>query len=164
LTVVRRILRIKIVKSVEISHDIVQNFVDDFQRIGKNSLSKDHNASQHVFSKLVVSKMKRKHLFLQETYHLLKYNAKNIRNYSHRQDSLDTGSPTYLWEFSRRLPRFDMNLVGEVKGLVQDFLHENTRPSSNQMDVLKLRRGSRDCESHIKKYLEITPNSFMIYS
>ena len=40
LTIVRRILGIKIVKSVEKSHHIVRNIVDSFQRIGKNSRSK----------------------------------------------------------------------------------------------------------------------------
>jgi hypothetical protein len=49
-----------------------------------------------------------------------------------------------------------MKLIGAVKGLVQDFWHDNTRPSSNQKDVLKLRRGSRDHEPHIKHYLDIT--------
>jgi len=45
LTVVRRILGIKIVKSVETSHHIVRNLVDYFQRIGKKYRSEDHNAS-----------------------------------------------------------------------------------------------------------------------
>jgi hypothetical protein len=45
LTVVRRILGIKTVKSLETSHHIVRNLVDDFQRIGKKSRSKDHNAA-----------------------------------------------------------------------------------------------------------------------
>ena len=50
LIVVRRILGIKTVKSLETSHHIVRNLVDDFQRIGKKSRSKDYNASQHVLS------------------------------------------------------------------------------------------------------------------
>jgi hypothetical protein len=45
LIVVRRILGIKTVKSLETSHHIVRNLVDDFQRIGKKSHFKDHNAS-----------------------------------------------------------------------------------------------------------------------
>jgi hypothetical protein len=61
-----------------------------------------------------------------------------------------------LWAFTSRLPRSDMKLIGAVKGLVQDFWHENTRPSSNQKYVLKLRRGSRDHEPHIKHFLDIT--------
>jgi hypothetical protein len=55
-----------------------------------------------------------------------------------------------------RLPCSDMKLIGAVKGLVHDFWHENTRPSSNQKYVLKLRRGYRDRESHIKHFLDIT--------
>jgi hypothetical protein len=156
LTVVRRILGIKIVKSLETSHHIVRNLVDDFQRIGKKSHSKDRNAARHVLSQSIVSKITRKHRFLQQTSHLLKCNVKTLRKYSHRRDSLDTGGPTDLWAFTGRLPHSDMKLIGAVKGLVQDFWHENTRPSSNQKDVLKLRRGSRDHEPHIKHFLDIT--------
>ena len=43
-----------------------------------------------------------------------------------------------------------MKLVDAVKGLVQSFWHDHARPSSNQKDVLKLRRGSKDREPHIK--------------
>ena len=42
------------------------------------------------------------------------------------------GGPTYLWAFYGRLPHSDMKLIGAVKGLVQGFWHENTRPYSNQ--------------------------------
>src|SRR5713226_4482194 len=49
-----------------------------------------------------------------------------------------------------------MKLVDAVKGLVQSFWHDHTRPSSNQKDVLKLRRGSKDREPHIKHLLDIT--------
>jgi hypothetical protein len=45
LTIVRIILGIKIVKSLEISHHIVRNLVDIFQIIGKKSHSKDRNAA-----------------------------------------------------------------------------------------------------------------------
>jgi hypothetical protein len=84
LTVVRRILGIKTVKSVETSHHIVRNLVDDFQRIGKKSHSKDHNAARRVLSQSIVSKITRKHHFLQQTSHLLKCNVKTLRKYSHR--------------------------------------------------------------------------------
>ena len=49
-----------------------------------------------------------------------------------------------------------MKLVDVVKGLVQSFWHDHTRPSSNRKDVLKLIRGSKDCEPHIKHILDIT--------
>jgi hypothetical protein len=84
LTVVRRILGIKTVKSVETSHHIVRNLVDDFQRIGKKSHSKDRNAARRVLSQSIVSKITRKHHFLQQTSHLLKCNVKTLRKYSHR--------------------------------------------------------------------------------
>jgi hypothetical protein len=61
-----------------------------------------------------------------------------------------------MWAFTGRLPHFVMKLIGAVKGLVHDFWHVNTRPSSNQKYILKLRRGFRDCEPHVKHFLDIT--------
>ena len=49
-----------------------------------------------------------------------------------------------------------MKLVEVVKGLVQMFWHDNTRTSSNMMDVLKHCRGSRNNEPHVKHYLDMT--------
>ena len=49
-----------------------------------------------------------------------------------------------------------MKLVEAVKGLVQTFWHDNTRPSSNMKDVLKHCRGSRNNEPHFKHYLDMT--------
>jgi hypothetical protein len=54
-----------------------------------------------------------------------------------------------------------MKLIGVIKGLVQDFWHENTRPSCNKKYVLKLRRGSKDYEPHIKHFLDITQTLVM---
>jgi len=86
----------------------------------------------------------------------MKCNIKTFREYSNRQDSLDTGDTTNLWAFIGRLPCFEITLIGAVKGLVEDLWHDNTRPSSNQKYVIKLRRGSKDCEPHSKHFLEIT--------
>jgi hypothetical protein len=84
LTAVRIILGIKIVKRLETSHHIVRDLVDDFQRIGKKSRSKDHNATHSVLSQSIISKITRKHRFLQQTSHLMKCNIKTLRKYSHR--------------------------------------------------------------------------------
>ena len=60
-----------------------------------------------------------------------------------RRDNLDVeGQMETSWAFSGRLPRKDMKLVEAVKGLVQTFWHDNTRPYSNMKDVLKHCRGS----------------------
>jgi len=48
-----------------------------------------------------------------------------------------------------------MKLIEAVKGLVQNCFDENTRPSSNQKDALKLRRGSSYCEPHNKHFLDM---------
>ena len=73
----------------------------------------------------------------------------------------ETRQPWYrlqidMWAFTGRLPRFDMKLIEAVKGLVQEYWHDNSRPSSNQKDVVKLRKGSRDREPHIKHFLDMT--------
>jgi hypothetical protein len=72
LTIVRRILGIKKVESLETSHHIVRKLVDVFQRIGKEYCSKDRNATQHVASQSFFSKITRKHDLLQQTSHLMK--------------------------------------------------------------------------------------------
>ena len=81
---------------------------------------------------------------------------KTLRKYSIRRDRLETGCQTDMWAFTGRLPRSDMKLIEVVKGLVQEYWHDNSRPSSNQKDVVKLRKGSRDHEPHIKHFLDLT--------
>ena len=54
------------------------------------------------------------------------------------------------------VPCFDIKLSREVKGLVQEFWHDNTKPSSNQKNAVKFRKGSRDREPHIKHFLDMT--------
>jgi hypothetical protein len=80
LIVVRRILGIKIVKSSETSNHIVRILVDVFHKIGKKTHSQDHNATQHVLSQSIVSKITRKHCFLKQTSHLIKCNVKTLQS------------------------------------------------------------------------------------
>ena len=61
-----------------------------------------------------------------------------------------------MWAFTGRLPHSDMKLIEAVKGLVQEYWHDNNITSSNQKDVVKLRKGSRDREPHIKHFLDMT--------
>ena len=61
-----------------------------------------------------------------------------------------------MWAFNGRLPHSDMKLIEVVKGLVQEYWHDKSRPSSNQKDVVKLRKDSRDREPHIKDFLDMT--------
>lgn len=60
-----------------------------------------------------------------------------------------------MWAFTGRLPCSDRKLIEAVKGLVQEYWHDNSRPSSNQKDVVKLRKSSRDHEPHIKHFLDM---------
>jgi hypothetical protein len=157
LTIVRRLLGTKTIKSSETSHHIDRNLVGSFQRIGRKYCSKDPNSSRRVFSQSIIINIIRKNCFLQQTSHLMKCNIKTLRNYSNRLDILYTnGCPTDLWAFNGRIPHFNMNLIQQIEELLQDLWHANTRPSSNQKDVLKIRRGSRDYEPHIKHFLCIT--------
>ena len=61
-----------------------------------------------------------------------------------------------MWAFTSGLPHSDMKFIEATKGLVQEIWHDNTKPSSNQKDVVKLRKGSRDCEPRIKHFLDMT--------
>ena len=132
------------------SSHIVKNLVDAFGKIGKNTWSKDRNVARHVFSQAIVNKNTGVLRFLKTTSKLVNLNVKSLRRYSIRREHLDITGQTYFWALIGRLPRRDMNLVDAVKGLVQSFWHDHTRLSSNQKDVLKLRRGSKDREPHIK--------------
>ena len=60
------------------------------------------------------------------------------------------------WDFVDRLPHRDMKLIDASKELVQTFGHDHTRHSSNQIDFLKLRKGSTECEPHVKHFLDTT--------
>jgi hypothetical protein len=156
LAIVRKIVGIKIVIDLETSNHIVRNLLDAFQNNGWKTRSKDRNATWHVFSESIVSKVTRQWCLLKETSNLIKCNVKTLQKYSIRQYSLDTGFQTDMWAFTGRLPHSDMKLIEVVKALVQEFWHENNRPSSNQKDVVKLRKGSRDHEPYIKHFLEMT--------
>ena len=81
---------------------------------------------------------------------------KTLQKYSIRRDSLETGCQIDMWAFTGRLPRSNMKLIEAIKGLVQEYWHNNSRPSSNQKDVVNLRKGSRDREPHIKHFLDMT--------
>ena len=61
-----------------------------------------------------------------------------------------------MWAFTGRLTHSNMKLIEVVKELMQEFWHNNSRPFSNQKLVVKLRKGSRDCEPHIKHFLDMT--------
>jgi hypothetical protein len=49
-----------------------------------------------------------------------------------------------------------VKLVEVVKGLMASFWHHNTKTYSNIRDVLKYRKDSRDRESHIQHYTDMT--------
>ena len=92
---------------------------------------------------------------LKPTSKLVGLDIKALRRYCSRREQLDSGE-TDVWSFIGMLPRYDMKLIDVVKGLVQEFWRDNSIPSSNQKDVLKLRMDSRDREPHIKNFLDMT--------
>ena len=47
-----------------------------------------------------------------------------------------------------------MKLNDDVKELVQTFWHDHTRPSSSQRDVINMRKGSTEHETHVKHFLD----------
>ena len=70
-----------------------------------------------------------------------------------KYDALDQ---KYFWTFFGRFPFLDMQLLDASKELVQKIWHENTRPSSNQRDVVKLRKDTNDHKPHNKHFLDMT--------
>ena len=79
--------------------------------------------------------------------------------YSVIRENLHTPGGKYCWDFVDRLPCQDMKLFDVDKDLVQiKFWHDHTRPSSNQSEVLKLRKGSTEREPHVKHFLDTTQN------
>ena len=91
---------------------------------------------------------------------MFKVSRKTLRKYSHVRGKLDNLSQIYCWAFISRLPCSNMKLIDAIKELVQKFWHENTRTSSNQKDVLKLRKGSKYHQPHIKHFLDMTQTKF----
>ena len=79
-----------------------------------------------------------------------------IQKYSVIRENLQTLGGKDYWDFVGRLPCRDMKLIDVVKELVQTFWHDHTKPSSNQRDVLKLRNGSIERETHVKHFLDTT--------
>ena len=107
-----------------------------------------------MFSQSIVNKsIKALHL-PKPTSKLIGLDIKALHRYFSRREQLDSGQ-TNVWSFIDKFPHSDMKLIDVIKGLVQDFWRDN-RPSSNQKDVLKLRRGSRNREPHIKYFHDMT--------
>ena len=155
MTVVRKNFRIKMINSSEPSSHVAKSLLYSFSTIGNKSHSKDHNAASHVLSQSIMNKSTRALHLLKTTSKLVGWDIKTVRRYCYRREQLDSGE-TDVWSFVRRLPRFDMKLIDAVKIMVQEFWRDNSRPSSNQKYVLKLRMGSKYCELHIKHFLDMT--------
>ena len=137
--VVRRNLRIKMINSYEPSSHIVISLVYAFSTIGNKSHSKDHNASRCMFSQSIKNKRTRSLQLLKPTSKLVNLDIKTLGRYYSRSEQLEFGQ-VYVWAFIGTFTCSDMKLINVVKGLVQDFLHDNTRPYSNKKYVLKLRK------------------------
>ena len=121
LVVVRRILGINMVISLEDNNHIVINLQSSFNAIGKTSHTKDICAAHRALSKSVVSKSTRQRRLLSHTAHILKLNIKTIKKYFVIRENFKTPDGKDCWDFFNRFPRRDMKLIGVVKDLVQKF-------------------------------------------
>ena len=83
-------------------------------------------------------------------------NRKTLERVVKRRVNFECDPTDILWTFSGRFPRCDMKLSSEVKSLVENFWHDNTRVSPNSRDVLKLRVGSKICDPYLKHLLDMT--------
>ena len=101
---------------------------------------------RRVLSESVVRKSTRKRRLLSHTSQILKLNRKTVKKYSVIRENIQTLGVKYCSTFIDRFPRRDMKLIDVVKELIQTFWHDHTKPSFNQIDVLKLRKGSTEHE------------------
>ena len=144
LSIVWKILSTCTVKSLQITNHVVINLQVSYNTIGNNICSKYHGVSYHVFLELIVNKTTWQCHLLKHKSYIFKVSAKMLWRYSIKRQILGNLGQKYYWAFIGRIPCSNMKLIGVVEGLVKNFCHEHARPSSNQKDVLKLRRGSSD--------------------
>ena len=156
LVVVRIILGINMVRSSEANNHIVRNFQFPLNAIEKTSHTRYLCVAHHVLSESVVRKSTWQRCLLSHTSKILKLNRKTVQKYSIIRENILTPGGKYCWAFVDRFPRRDMKLIDAIKELLQIFLHDRTIPSSNQRDVLKLRKGSTEREPHVKHFLDTT--------
>ena len=120
------------------------------------SRTKDLCAAHRVLSESVVTRSTQQCRLLYHTSHILKLNRKNVKKYFVIRENLETPGGKDCCDFVGRLPRPDMKQIDALKNLVQNFGHDHTIPSSNQRDLLKLRKGSTKREPHVKHFLDTT--------
>ena len=144
------------VRSSDANNNIARNLQSAFNAIEKMSRTKYLYVAHSVLLESVVSKSTRQRRLLSHTSQILKLNRKTVQKYSVIRENLQTPGGKDCWAFVGRFPHRDMKLIDVVKELVQTFWHDHTRPSSSQRDVLKLRKGSIECEPHVKHFLDTT--------
>ena len=135
---IRRNLGIRTMKNIESSNHIVKSLDVAFTSIGKKTHSQDCNVAHRVLAESIVSRSTRQHSLLKCTPQIVPLHLKTLKKYLVTRDNLYVERQMEtLWAFSGRLRSKDMKVVKAMKGLVQTFWHDNTRPSSNTKDVLK---------------------------
>ena len=115
LVVVRRIMGINMVRSLEANNHIVRNIQSTSNAIGKTSHTKYLYAAHHVLSESVVSKSTWQRRLLSQTSQILKLNRKIVLKYSVIRENLQTLGGKYCWAFVGRFPHQDMKLIDVVK-------------------------------------------------
>ena len=91
MTVVRKILRIKMINISEPSSHVIKSLVDAFSIIGKKSHSKDHNAACCVLSQSIMNTSTRALLLIKPTSKLVGLDIKALRRYCYRREQLESG-------------------------------------------------------------------------
>ena len=109
-----------------------------------------------MLSESVVRKSTWKHCRLSHTSHILKLNRKIVKKYSVIRENIQTPVRKDCLAFVSRFFHQDMKIIDVVKDIVQNLWNDHTKPSSNQRDVLKLRKCSIEREPHVKHFLHTT--------
>jgi hypothetical protein len=155
LSIAWKILSTCTVKILQITNHVVINLQVSYNTIGNNICSKYHDVFYHVFLELIVNKTTWQCHLLKHKSYIFKVSAKMLWRYSIKRQILGNLGQKDYWAFICRIPCSNMKLIGVAKGLVQNFWHEHTNPSSNQKEVVMLRRDFICHETHIKYFLDM---------
>ena len=120
---------------------VVSTVASAFYVIGKRSRSKDKNVARRAITTALVNKSTTDKRLISNISEYLNVNHKTLERAVKGRVNFECDPTNILWTSSGRLPRCDMKLTSEVKNLVENFWHDNTRVSPNSRDVLILRVG-----------------------
>lgn len=134
--------------------------MDSYESVAKTSCSKDSNATWCFITSTIVSNQMRRSYIIRNKSQNLRINRKTLAKAIQKWQRVDDTNSNELWAFSRRLPWKNKWFFEALRSLIEYFWNNNTRPSPNQMDVVRIRIDSWNHEPHPKHFLDTTQTQF----